>query len=414
MRHRLLLALALIVGSMCTPVAPEPGDGGTDAGVTAGGMAGGRRTGGGGVTAGGATGGGLTAGGGVSAGGSGGGGVTAGGSGGGGERLCTRNTGGSNFVPATEFLTSVPLSADFGSRREADARCNLAASGAGLDRAFVAWLADSTSWPMDEFFQGMFSNDGPDLFVSVACADPYGGRCYGNDLSDEHGRLVDAGGLYWAGFSERCQPGRTCQNWTSRSGAADLGVHVKDGLGGVRPSAGSCSDRYQLLCRATEPQSTQPLDGGSRRLFVTSAEWTGSLGGRVGANARCNALALDAGLQGGFRAFLGEGSFHPAMAFSNRAVWRLSTGALAFRNTDSFATTPVSPLMEDERGVPLDGGLIWTGVTTWKRTSGFDCASWTSTSSMGTTGAVGSVTERWTDDGVRSCSALAHLLCLQD
>ncbi|MDP3503546.1 MAG: hypothetical protein Q8S33_24640 [Myxococcales bacterium] len=102
------------------------------------------------------------------------------------------------------------------------------------------------------------------------------------------------------------------------------------------------------------------------------------------------------------------------MAFSNRAVWRLSTGALAFRNTDSFATTPVSPLMEDERGLPLDGGLIWTGVTTWKRTTGSDCASWTSTSSMGTTGAVGSVTERWTDDGVQSCSALAHLLCLQE
>lgn len=395
--------VTLLVSCMMMPGVPDSGSV-ADSGTT-GGEAGGR---GGGIGGGGGS---------NSLGGGTGGGVEAGGAGGG-YRICTRNTGGSDYVPATEFITSVPMAADFGGRRQANERCELAASGAGLTASFVAWLADSTSWPMDEYFQGRLWFDGPDLFIPVNCADPYSNAC-GDRFTDEHGRSRDAGSLYWAGYQFRCRAGGTCQNWTSLTGPADLGAQVRASIETFDHRTGSCSERHHLLCRAVSAAGIAPVTGVSRRVFVTSTTWSGDLGGWLGADAKCNALAVDAGFisvggLGSFRAYVSEGANHPAVRFRERnEAWRLASGALTFRNVKSFATTPTTPPIEDERGQRLDGGLIWTGAATWLETTGNDCSGWTSTTSGGTVGAIGSVTEQWTNDGVRGCSSLAHLLCFE-
>lgn len=273
------------------------------------------------------------------------------GSGGGGAGSCI--AGGAVYRVGTQFATSVPGAGDRG-------LCDLAAVGAGLPPEFIP--SGDRAWFTECGYAG------PNGFEPVGgCPNERSNGTTCNGEWDEHGRLLDAG------------------------------------------------TRTSMLCQSASRVARLPVQGTGKRFFVSREEWPGDLGGLSGADSRCRDVAADAGLTSpvSFRAFLGVGLVDAAARFRDGGPWSTRDGRLAFRNGASFATTPIIGLDRDEFSEPIDGGVLWTGSSTWLTATGADCAGWTSTSDGGSVGVVGATDAWWINAATRDCSKSAHLLCLE-
>lgn len=285
------------------------------------------------------------------------GGVVGGGSGGGGS-VPTCVAGGAVNRDGVEFTISVPPPGNDGGPTTTQL-CQRAAIGSGLSPEFRS--REDRSWYDSRC--GFYL--GPNTIFPI-------GGCTGPFLScgprDEHGRPIDAG----SSVSTVCL------------GFANAGARMA-------------------------------IQGPGKRLFVSREVWPGSLGGLQGADVRCRDVAADAGLANpaSFRAFLGGGSVSAAARFSDGGPWSTPAGVFVFRNSSSFATTPIAGLDRDEFGEPLDGGLLWTGSGTWLTATGADCANWTASTMGGTVGRLGVTTGEWVNATTLDCAQAAHLLCLE-
>lgn len=158
----------------------------------------------------------------------------------------------------------------------------------------------------------------------------------------ENGNAVTAGGLS-AGRSGTSN--FSCSSWTSSTLSPS---HLTVGVNGesVSGAAGvDCSQQRPVACRA-----------GSRPVRVrgpTSATFTGNLGGRVGANVKCQA------------------EFGAAAHFCHASEYLRSA---------SSQQLPASGAWIDWSASPVDGSAISGGVIRASRsaTSNFSCSSWTS------------------------------------
>src|SRR5690606_32440458 len=108
-----------------------------------------------------------------------------------------------------------------------------------------------------------------------------------------------------------------------------------------------------------------------KRVFVTSARFTGDLGGRAAADALCASAAADAGRSGTFIAYLAEeDGGHPSLRFPVDQRWVLldPAASVAFVRSPQRQTAPERPIAIDEHGaqVSVDGSerYVWTGVVT--------------------------------------------------
>ena len=315
-----------------------------------------------------------------------GGGSAGGGSGGGMAALCMRAAGGSDYRAATQFITSVTVTGSFGGVLEAQARCNLAARGAGLKQVFLPWLTANATWPGAYFYSAF--DDGPDAFKAPFGLNPFGPE--GSEFTDEHGRALDAG--FWTGFSTPCVAAQNCRGWTDASAT---------GLVGSDPRP--CVERHRLLCRSG-PYFPGPLDAGP------------ALGGLTGADSRCRDVGRDAGLLANFQAFLATTAIPAPSRFVDGGFWAsVGSSEIIFLNDATLATTPRRALGEDETGATISPDEpVWTGTAPWAASTSNDCAAWTSTTGSGTRGSTGREDERWVDDGTQPCAQTAHLLCLEE
>lgn len=253
---------------------------------------------------------------------------------------------------------------------------------------------------------------------------PSGFQWNGRPWSNEHGTELSDLSL-WTGLEAFCVAAPSCRGWTSAS-ASDVGISVPVlpaqtllGLPIAWPDAGtaSCDTRRSVLCVNFTGLTIQPpLPAPGRRLFVTRATFPGAMGGVPQADRRCLDTARDGGLGGGWRAFL-SATGAPFSIVPDGGGWsyRLDDDAGAvFQTAANLGTTPRHRFSFDEHGAPLDGGLLWTGTGLWRTPTSNDCAGWTSTDGGGTTGTLDRLDETWSNDGVTSCSANAHLLCLEE
>jgi Protein of unknown function (DUF1554) len=125
-----------------------------------------------------------------------------------------------------------------------------------------------------------------------------------------------------------------------------------------------------------------------RTVFVSSALYTGALGGLTGADSKCQVLADAAGLDGTFKAWLSDSTV--------QAVARLTHSADAYVRPDgvhiasSWADlvdgTIQNPINVDERGQVVPGaawveleGDVWTGTTDSGAALPTHCKDWTGT-----------------------------------
>ncbi len=163
-----------------------------------------------------------------------------------------------------------------------------------------------------------------------------------------------------------------------------------------------------------------------RRVFVTSAVFTGDLGGRAGADAKCQAAAKSASAPGTFRAWLSTSNASPADDFVKSAVpyVRLDDVQVAADWQDLVDGALEAPIIVSELGgppaasthvcIPQDAWGAWTstnekGLPSMKGT----CSNWSTTNGDSTLGRVGDASLAWSFFCVTPCSSKASLYCVE-
>jgi hypothetical protein len=182
-----------------------------------------------------------------------------------------------------------------------------------------------------------------------------------------------------------------------------------------------------LACNASCNYDTSACDVTNRIIFVSSVMFDGDLGGLLGADAECQALANAAGLPGIYMAWLSTAADSPST--------RMTQSALPYVRPDGVQVAPNwAGLTDGNLDAPINvtelGGAVPIGNTTcggggfttvWSATStsgayggGSDCAAWTSTVGGSSWGQATQTTASWTSwcsGGL--CSWLSPIYCVQ-
>jgi hypothetical protein len=95
----------------------------------------------------------------------------------------------------------------------------------------------------------------------------------------------------------------------------------------------------------------------TRTVFLSSITYTGDLGGAAGADAKCQALAADAGLLGQYKAWVSTSTSSPSERFTqSEAPYALLTGEpVSYSFTDLVAGSVLHPINVDEHMTLYDG-----------------------------------------------------------
>ncbi len=180
-----------------------------------------------------------------------------------------------------------------------------------------------------------------------------------------------------------------------------------------------------LGCSAQVTGIASKKDGvleGDRRIFVTSAQYTGNLGGRSGADSICATHAQAGGLERTYRALIGLG-YEGALGNPNQRI----TGSGAVYVVCGLNVTKVvstiaylwsgsllAPVGCDEFGRSITAD-VWSGSTA-SGDVGVSCLDWITSNgpSEGLYGQTSRTDDFWFNRGVKTCNALCSLYCISD
>lgn len=118
----------------------------------------------------------------------------------------------------------------------------------------------------------------------------------------------------------------------------------------------------------------------TRRVFLSSTQSTAALGGPTGADQRCQSLAIDAGLNGTWRAWISGNSTSPNERFvkSMAAAYRLLDGTIIAVHWNDLTDGTLAHAVDlDERGARIVGSEVWTGTRATGESGGQKCAGFT-------------------------------------
>ena len=152
---------------------------------------------------------------------------------------------------------------------------------------------------------------------------------------------------------------------------------------------------------------------GRKRVFVTSASFTGDLGGLAGGDAKCSSAAAAAALGGTFRAWLSDATTDAVDRITHPGPWFLvDTTSRVFNSKAELAAQPMVPIIVTETGAAISfGATVWTGTESDGTASTVTCTNWSSTSGTGRIGQVS--TNAWTSAASNSCTTPSRLYCFE-
>jgi hypothetical protein len=158
-----------------------------------------------------------------------------------------------------------------------------------------------------------------------------------------------------------------------------------------------------------------------RVVFVTGTSSSGALGGVSGADAKCAARAVAAGLSGSYLAWIDDSvSQPPANRFTQAGdAWKNTAGAtVAATWADLTDGVLAAPIDRDELGQSVAGSDdVWTAVRdTGIGNVAFEtCGVWStgSAASLGRVGSSSSTTSTWTDSADVACDQQLRLYCFE-
>jgi len=155
-------------------------------------------------------------------------------------------------------------------------------------------------------------------------------------------------------------------------------------------------------------------------IFVTSKAYGGALGGLVGADDKCNTLAMEAGLAnaGSFMAWLSTTDKSPLSRMTHHdEPYLLLDGktVLAASWTDLTDGTLDNKIAVNEKGVPPTDAYVWTGTTALGESASPSCQDWTSPNKgdAGLQGSALSTDAKWSEDDATSCANSGRLFCVE-
>ena len=176
-----------------------------------------------------------------------------------------------------------------------------------------------------------------------------------------------------------------------------------------------------IACDESPVAPTEAAPSADRIVFVSSATFTGAVGGVAAADQACGELANAAGLVGTYRAWLSdEAGRSPSATFTRSdAPFVMTSGVrVADHWPDLTDGTINNPIVIDERGSqPATVRVVWTGTdpTGQPASSGATCRGWVDASS-GVSGQVGffdAIGTGWSASPPAACDQSGRLYCFQ-
>ncbi|PZP56060.1 MAG: hypothetical protein DI586_04885 [Micavibrio aeruginosavorus] len=154
-------------------------------------------------------------------------------------------------------------------------------------------------------------------------------------------------------------------------------------------------------------------------VFVTSATYTGNLGGLSGADEICQKHANAAALPGKYMAWVADSSGSPSTRFYQSTVpYRLVDGTTTIANNwaDLVDGGISSSISKNETGATVAGGGVWTNVASNGTVQGANsCSMWTEPTAAANSrqGTSNLITSSWTNNGNDTCPNAKRLYCFQ-
>ncbi|HXV37227.1 MAG TPA: IPT/TIG domain-containing protein [Myxococcota bacterium] len=151
--------------------------------------------------------------------------------------------------------------------------------------------------------------------------------------------------------------------------------------------------------------------------FVSSATYSGNLGGIAGADAKCNALAAAANLTGTYMAWLSDGATDPATRFVRNAPYVLTSGDQLADDWNDLTDGSIDlPIWFTETGA-FASSYVYTNVAPNGTTASASahCDGWTS-SDAGDAGGQGRSIwsdSNWTDARSAPCGGAERIYCFE-
>ena len=175
-------------------------------------------------------------------------------------------------------------------------------------------------------------------------------------------------------------------------------------------------------------QDAAPTDGPpgvTKRIFVTSSFSDGNIGGLAGADARCQTLAVEAGLDGTFLAWLSTSTTTPAARMTHHpGPYALVNGLVIATSWDDLTDGSIAwPISADENGTVPFPNFVCTGSEVWSNTSpagglvpGNRCGDWTTTQATASVGNNNKTQGDWSNDSQCSnvsCASRLGFYCVE-
>ena len=149
---------------------------------------------------------------------------------------------------------------------------------------------------------------------------------------------------------EKCKKDETAISWYAK--------------GDVDSLASQVAALQSVVCDLAFSHNLLPLPSlcGPKLVFVSSAAYTGNLGGLTGADAKCQALATAAGFPGTFKAWLSDTTNSPSTRFTHWPLGYVRVDGVMVASswadlTDGSLTAPIN---RDEYNNEILYELVWT------------------------------------------------------
>jgi hypothetical protein len=155
-------------------------------------------------------------------------------------------------------------------------------------------------------------------------------------------------------------------------------------------------------------------------LFVSSALYSGNLGGLDAADTKCQELADTSALipRGNFRAWISNSTQSADINMGGPRgipIHRVDGVLIANGLSDLEDGSLTAPINRDENGLLVSGALVWTGTNyDGERMGGDFCSEWSSSSNTnyGLYGISDNTDSYWSAAGSGTCDNKFHLYCL--
>jgi hypothetical protein len=151
-------------------------------------------------------------------------------------------------------------------------------------------------------------------------------------------------------------------------------------------------------------------------VFVSSVEYDANFGFLMAADEACGRLAADAGLPGGWAAWLSDDDMDAKNRINNAKYVLIDGTPIANNMAELLDGALDAPIQVDENGDTLSGAPevfeVWTGTDTNGTNSVVgNCDNWTSNSSTAQSGRADAMDATWTEAGEVNCDDARRLYC---